>query len=144
GALCLGARLHLIDDAVTADPDAFASYMALGGVDVLKIVPSHLRALLHARQPERALPRTMLIVGGEASNEALVREIRRLRPGLRVVNHYGPTETTVGVATHELREFPSAGATVPIGRALAGAQLYVLDRHLNPVPRGVASELYIG
>lgn len=58
-----------------------------------------------------------------------------------VWNMYGPTETTVWSACHELKE---ATGSIPIGRPIDNTQIYVLDRHLEPVPAGVPGEIYIG
>ncbi|UUZ56107.1 amino acid adenylation domain-containing protein [Massilia sp. H-1] len=59
-----------------------------------------------------------------------------------VFNAYGPTESTVCATIHACSV--EEGASVPIGRPMANMRMYVLDRHLQPVPRGVAGELYIG
>jgi amino acid adenylation domain-containing protein/non-ribosomal peptide synthase protein (TIGR01720 family) len=143
GALCGGACLHLIGAECAFDPDRFAEYMARHRVDILKIVPSHFRALLHAREPQRVVPRQALILGGEASDWGLVEHVQRLDPGCRVFNHYGPTETTVGVSMYECAR-RSDGDTVPMGQALPGASLYVLDPDGNPLPMDVPGELYVG
>jgi amino acid adenylation domain-containing protein/non-ribosomal peptide synthase protein (TIGR01720 family) len=143
GALCAGSCLHIIERERAFDPDRFAEYMHRHGVGVLKIVPSHFRALLHARQAARVLPAQALILGGEASDWSLVEKVKELNPSCRVFNHYGPTETTVGVSLHECQA-RTDGANVPMGQPLPGAELYVLDRHLNRVPSGVTGELYIG
>src|SRR5207253_11177260 len=61
--------------------------------------------------------------------------------------HYGPTETTVGSLTYEVGERDGAAApslTVPVGRPLAGVEIYVVDEHLQPVPVGAPGELLIG
>ncbi|MBK1842353.1 amino acid adenylation domain-containing protein, partial [Azospirillum sp. YIM B02556] len=142
GALCHGGALHLADDATARDPDRFATWMAGCGAGVLKIVPSHLRGLLHAGRAADVLPRDLLVLGGEACDGGLVEQVRGLRPGLRVLNHYGPTETTVGVLAHEV---PAAiPPLVPLGRPLANVRARVLDADLEPVPAGAVGELYIG
>jgi acyl-coenzyme A synthetase/AMP-(fatty) acid ligase len=122
---------------------------------VIKITPTHLRALLAAS--DGVLPRLCLVLGGEALSWELVARIRRAGAECRVLNHYGPTETTVGCCTFEVprddgdspastaptTDPRASAATVPIGRPLPGARAYILDRHLEPVPVGVAGELYI-
>ncbi|WP_343718371.1 condensation domain-containing protein, partial [Inquilinus sp.] len=89
GALYGGGELHLIDPARAFDPDRFAETMAAQRIEVLKIVPSHLQALLQARRPQDALPVHTLVLGGEATGWPLLDRIRELAPGCRVVNHYG-------------------------------------------------------
>ncbi|MCE8024896.1 non-ribosomal peptide synthase/polyketide synthase [Billgrantia aerodenitrificans] len=144
GALCTGRTLHLISPECAFDPDAFAAYMREQQVDVLKIVPSHLRALLSAANPADVLPLERLILGGEATDWALLARIAELKPTCRVLNHYGPTETTVGILTQQADMADRAASTLPIGTPLANAQAWVLDPWLNPVPKGVAGELYLG
>jgi hypothetical protein len=58
-----------------------------------------------------------------------------------LVNNYGPTETTV-VATSGSIE--SSAPVVSIGRPIANTRVYILDGRGEPVPEGVAGELYIG
>jgi amino acid adenylation domain-containing protein len=144
-ALCSGRALHLLSAEDGFDPDAMAAAMHGRQVEVLKIVPSHLRGLLHAAQPERVLPTRCLILGGEALRRDLVQEIRRLAPGCAIVNHYGPTETTVGVLTQLVEASQGQSESdVPIGRPLSFNQAHVLDSDGQPVPLGLPGELYIG
>ncbi|MBO4122688.1 amino acid adenylation domain-containing protein, partial [Cupriavidus gilardii] len=141
GALCSGRTLHLIARERGFDPDRFAEYMARHRVGVLKIVPSHLRGLLQARQPSDVLPSQALILGGEPTSAELARTVRGLKPHCRLFNHYGPTETTVGVLTHEAVTLPER--QLPTGMPLPGSRVYVLDSDLNAVPAGIVGELYI-
>lgn len=144
GALCSGRTLHLLSAEYTFDPDCFAQYMAQHQVDVLKIVPSHLRGLLHAATPEEVLPRTCLILGGEATDWGLLDRIQFLRPSCCVLNHYGPTETTVGVLTQIAEHAATKAEYLPLGESLANCSAYVLGADLNCVPVGVSGELYLG
>jgi amino acid adenylation domain-containing protein len=145
-ALCGGGTLHVVTPERAADAEAFADYMRRHAVDYLKIVPSHLAALLAGAQGGEALPRRALVLGGEATRAGLLTAVRRLAPGCRVLNHYGPTETTVGVLTYAVgaEEVLEGDAMLPIGRPLANTQIYILDERMSPVPVGVAGELYVG
>jgi amino acid adenylation domain-containing protein len=145
-ALISGGCLHVIGYETTMAAERFALYMQRHPVDVLKITPSHLGSLLTAAKCESVLPRKYLILGGEAASWDLVKRVQQVGT-CKVINHYGPTEATVGccmfsVSESEVSEW--APATVPIGRPIANAQAYILDRHLQPVPVGVAGELCIG
>ena len=143
GALCSGRTLHLIAPERAFDPDRFAGYMRAHRVDVLKIVPSHLQALLAASDAAGVLPAQCLVLGGEATGWPLLDRLAQLRPDMRVLNHYGPTETTVGVLTQPASEATRAAASLPIGRPLANNAAWVLDASLQPVPAGIPGELYL-
>jgi amino acid adenylation domain-containing protein len=145
-ALTSGGCLHILTEERAADPNAFADYAERHTIDVLKIVPSHLRALLSGTRPMRVLPRQRLVLGGEACPWDLVDEVRRLAPACLVFNHYGPTETTVGATVYRIPDNGARppAATVPIGAPLDHARAYALDRHLQIVPLWVTGELHIG
>jgi amino acid adenylation domain-containing protein len=140
--LVSGGCVRLISAEASMDGDSLADELAGEHLDVLKLAPSHLRALLAAGNPA-VLPRRWLMVGGEALSWELVEQIRALAPSCAIVNHYGPTETTVGCAAYPLDGPRQDSLTVPIGFPLAGARTYVLDRRREPVPAGVPGELCI-
>ncbi len=142
-SLLTGGCLHVISLERVTNPLAWADYCTHHGIDCLKIVPSHLNALLSAAQPEKILPLKRLILGGEACSWQLVAKIQDLAPKCQIFNHYGPTETTVGVLTYQVESAVDC-QTVPLGRPLGNTQIYLLDRHLQPVAIGVPGELYIG
>jgi acyl-coenzyme A synthetase/AMP-(fatty) acid ligase len=137
--------VQLISASAAMDADALARELAGRPLDVVKLTPSHLRALLDTDGPAPAvLPRSWLVVGGEALPWGLVERVRDLAGGCRILNHYGPTETTVGCCSYGVDGRRADALTVPIGQPLAGAWTYVLDRNLEPVPEGVPGELCIG
>ena len=150
-SLISGGTLHVIGYETATDGVRFAEYATKYGVDVLKIVPSHLAALLQSQseseQAKKLLPRKYLIFGGETLTPKLVEKIESLHGSCELLNHYGPTETTVGSLTLKLKEYNWKSeplASIPIGRPIQNTQVYILDQNLEPVPVGVTGELYIG
>jgi len=148
-ALTSGGCLHIIASDRAANPEALAEYCLRHPIDCLKIVPSHLAALLSASHPEHILPRQRLILGGEACHWQLIEQIQRYQPNCQIFNHYGPTETTVGVLSYPVdaaawQNRQPQQETVPIGKPIANAQVYLLDSEQQPVPIGVPGEIYIG
>ena len=141
-----GGCVHVIGYDESTDPERFTRYARQHPIDVLKIVPSHLQALLQSASASQILPLKYLILGGEALNFSLLDKIQSLGSSCEVINHYGPTETTVGSLTLQIANFDSPksiASSVPIGRPIANNQVYILDGLLQPVPTGVVGELYI-
>ncbi|HLG65326.1 MAG TPA: amino acid adenylation domain-containing protein [Ktedonosporobacter sp.] len=145
-SLITGGCLHILPYETILDGTRFAEYAALHPFDVLKIVPSHLQALLQSCTRPSFLPRRFLMLGGEAFPIALLHELRHADASYHIVNHYGPTETTVGALTFQ----PDAWTafldekTVPIGYPLADVDAYVFDETMRPLPTNAVGELYIG
>ncbi|WP_460071201.1 non-ribosomal peptide synthetase [Streptomyces sp. YKOK-I1] len=145
-ALASGGCLSVVPRSAATDPAELSAWMSDREIDCLKIVPSHLAALLNAAEdPARVLPRRLLVVGGEACPIDLVERVAAIAPECVVVNHYGPTETTVGVCT-----FPAGASrldprarTVPIGTPLPGTRAVVRDGTGRPVPVWMPGELFL-
>ena len=78
-----------------------------------------------------------VVVGGEACPSELV---ARWAPGRVMRNAYGPTEATVAT---NMSDALVAGGPVTLGSPVRGVREVVLDARLQPVPVGVAGELYV-
>jgi amino acid adenylation domain-containing protein len=145
-ALATGGCLHVISQERAESHALLSEYFGRERIDVLKIVPSHLAALQSGRNPEQVMPRSRLILGGEASRLDWIARLRALAPQCEIYNHYGPTETTVGVLTYHVDgPLPSTQSrTLPLGRALPNSSIHLLDAQGRPVPLGEKGELYIG
>lgn len=144
GALYNGACLVLASAADSTDAAAFARFVREQRIDCLKIVPSHLAALIE--DDAVSLPAT-LILGGEPTPWSLLERLRQLAPSCHIHNHYGPTETTVGLLLHSVGRSTRAGDSLPLDRALANCHAYVLQsaaEGLRLAPLGAAGELYLG
>ena len=145
-ALTSGGCLHVVPYDVATDSARYAIYASRERIDVLKIVPSHLAALLSADGGKAVLPRKYLVVGGEKLTPDLAAMVAVEGVGCEIVNHYAPTETTCGSLTLRLSGFDWGnwiGASLPLGRPVANTRLYVLDEQGQPVPSGARGELHI-
>ncbi|WP_230434079.1 non-ribosomal peptide synthetase, partial [Xanthomonas melonis] len=146
GALLHGGRLLVVPQQVTRAPQECYALLCQAGVTVLNQTPSAFRQLIAAQdtQPHRL---RVVIFGGEALEPAMLKPWyeREQNAGTQLVNMYGITETTVHVTYHPLSPPDAQGGDVsPIGRRIPDLRLYVLDARRQPVPVGVAGELYVG
>jgi len=82
-----------------------------------------------------------IFCGGEALPRNLAREL--LARSRELWNLYGPTEATIWACVARVDEHGDS-AMVPIGKPMDNTRLYLLDDNRQPVPLGVAGELYIG
>jgi amino acid adenylation domain-containing protein len=143
GALWNGACMVLANDEASRNASAFARFVRDQRIDCLKIVPSHLAALL---EDQASVLPDVVILGGEPCPGALRQRIQEVAPQSRVHNHYGPTETTVGVLFSLSQAFESS-APLALEQALANTCAYVLERTpagLQPAPLGALGEVYLG
>ncbi|MGN9810962.1 amino acid adenylation domain-containing protein [Micromonospora sp. BQ11] len=133
-ALLSGSTLVLAPPDLKMIGTDLADFLDEQAIENIGLTPSALATL-----PAASLPSLRYIgVGGEACPLDLVRVWAADRG---FFNGYGPTETTVAVC---LARFGPDLQRVHIGRPVPGAQVYILDSRLQPVPVGVAGELYIG
>ncbi|MBN4003637.1 MupA/Atu3671 family FMN-dependent luciferase-like monooxygenase [Nostoc sp. LPT] len=115
--------------------------IARHNVTHLQCTPSLARILIQDNKALSAMGSLRkLMLGGEALPVSLAEQLRT-QLSAEIYNMYGPTETTIWSTTYPLQE---VGNTIPIGRPIANTEIYILDRHLQPVPVGIPGELYIG
>ncbi|WP_439126472.1 amino acid adenylation domain-containing protein [Pseudomonas aeruginosa] len=151
GALLYGGCLVIVPQWVSRSPEDFYRLLCREGVTVLNQTPSAFKQLMAvACSADMATQQPALryvIFGGEAL------DLQSLRPWFQrfgdrqpqLVNMYGITETTVHVTYRPVSEADLKGGLVsPIGGTIPDLSWYILDRDLNPVPRGAVGELYIG
>ncbi len=148
GALLSGGYLHLVDDNTRFDALALADLFQQQKIDVLKLTPSHLQGLLAALPSSSLLPRHSLLLGGEALDKHLLKQIRALSPELAVYNHYGPSEATVGALLHPIDMALACQDKAPdllsLGQPQPNRLIRILDSQGNDLPCGIPGELYLG
>ena len=142
-----GGALVLVPERVRFDPAALGALIDRWEVERAHLPNVVLQRLAEELAEREGTLRTLreILVGGEQLRitPAIAALFRRL-PRCRLVNHYGPSETHV-ITSQPLASDPSAWPKLPpIGRPISNTALYVLDRSLQPVPVGVAGELYAG
>ncbi|HJX27966.1 MAG TPA: amino acid adenylation domain-containing protein, partial [Thermoanaerobaculia bacterium] len=144
-ALLTGGCLHMIAEDRATDSAALGTYLVEERIEVLKIAPSHLSAMMSTGEPARMLPARLLVFGGEPSTREWAARLAEAAPDLPMFSNYGPTETTVGSSMYRVRpETLSDVPLLPLGRPFPNTRYYLLDRDLHPVPVGVPGELFIG
>jgi amino acid adenylation domain-containing protein len=146
GALLYGGKLMIISRGTARDTGKFLEILKKEKITVLNQTPSAFYRLSRQelKSGDRQLTLRYVIFGGEALAPAQLKEWYQAYPRVKLINMYGITETTVHVTYKEIGPDEIRADVSNIGRPIPTLQLYVLDRYLNPVPEGVAGELYVG
>jgi acyl-coenzyme A synthetase/AMP-(fatty) acid ligase/acyl carrier protein len=135
--LSVGARVVLASRETAMDGRRLQERLLQSGTNLMQATPATWRLLVESGwQGGKDLK---ILCGGETLPRELAREL--ITKALSVWNMYGPTETTVWSTVFQIT---SADRPIPIGRPIANTEIYVLDKHLQPLPVGVAGELFIG
>lgn len=146
-ALCSGGKLVLCPRNFLLSPADLYALMQKEKIDCAEFVPAVLRNLIqYLEHSQQRLDFMQLLVCG--SDSWSVSEYRKFlhfcSPQTRLINSYGLTEVTIDSSYFETTEKDlNVEQLVPIGRPFPNTQLYILDKHLQLVPIGVAGELYI-
>ena len=140
--LMTGARLVVAAPGAQRDPAAQLELFAREGITVVHFVPTMLRAFLEQEDLNGCETLRDVICSGEALSWELQERFFQ-RVGANLHNLYGPTEAAIDVTSWECRRSERV-ERVPIGRPIANTQVYVLNQRMEPVPVGVAGELYLG
>jgi amino acid adenylation domain-containing protein len=148
-ALLVGGKVEIIPTEIATDPDRLIALVQPQQISILEIVPSLLRMMLQQIEagatPAKLACLRWLLLTGEALPPQLCRQWFEHYPTIPMLNAYGPTECSDDVTHYSIDSAPAAEiVNLPIGRPIANTQLYILDRQLQPVPIGVAGELYVG
>ena len=135
--LISGGKVVVASREDARDPLRLITRMRDSRCSVMQATPATWQALIDAGW--RGSPNLKVLCGGESLSRPLAQGL--LARCAELWNMYGPTETTIWSAIHRVA---SADGTIPCGRPIANTQLFILDRHRNPVPAGVVGELHIG
>lgn len=112
-------------------------------VDTLFLTTALFNLIVDER-PSALRPVKYLMTGGEALSGEHIRKAHKHCPNTLLMNVYGPTESTTYATCYPIPHDSTGGGSIPIGKPIGNTTAYILDTELNPVPWGIAGELYIG
>lgn len=143
--LCFGGTVHLLRPEQFLYPAWLARYLRDQRITTAYLYPDLLEPLGRELKRLGGAPGfCTLITGLQPKKFRVLLPWRELSPALRILNAYGPTEVTYGATAYEFNEASDPDANVPIGKPFPNYAVYILDAHGQPVPPGVAGEIYIG
>ncbi|WP_146042704.1 amino acid adenylation domain-containing protein, partial [Pseudomonas sp. MPBD7-1] len=138
-----GARLVMARPGGHRDPAYLREAIQRHGITTLHFVPSMLDVFLAHGEASQCAGLVRVMCSGEALPGHLVRRFKAQLPHTGLYNLYGPTEAAVDVTAWDCAGTDTPDST-PIGKPIANTRIYLLDGHQQPVPMGVAGEIYIG
>ncbi|MFI7099621.1 amino acid adenylation domain-containing protein [Streptomyces sp. NPDC050161] len=150
GPLVVGATTVIYPDDLSQDPPRLLRAVADDGITVLEVSPSVLSVFsselaYHGAQAFGPFALRWVVSSGETLTPRCANAFRRQLPQVRLLNMWGATEVSDDCTHHELvGEADERAASVPVGRPIRNAKVYVLDADRQPVPLGTPGELYVG
>jgi len=141
--LVTGGRIVVYGESESARDLSIYGVIRDDRVDMIKLTPSHLA--LMGRMDLAGSRCRKLILGGEDLKASLAQKIHRAFEGrIEIYNEYGPTEATVGCMEYRFDPDTDRSGSVPIGRAIAGSEIRLIDEHGDEVAPGDTGEIHIG
>ncbi|MDC9596579.1 non-ribosomal peptide synthetase [Xenorhabdus anantnagensis] len=142
--LFIGSRIVLAPSLAAKDPKQLEELIAAHNIKIVQATPTSWRMLLDSGWTGANIK---ALSGGEALPHELAQRLKEKVSGLW--NLYGPTETTIWSTASsnlliEQQDNHHTQSQITIGRPIANTQIYLLDKHNQPVPIGVTGEIHIG
>lgn len=147
--LSVGASLCVRSQIVMQGKE-FDQYCADRKITILDLPPAYISVLFEQKTDSYSYicdNVRLFILGGETLTLQIYERLKRAGLTCEVVNAYGPTETVITSTAYSFMlssEIEIAAQSIPIGRPMAGREVYVLNSELSLVPISVPGELYIG
>jgi amino acid adenylation domain-containing protein len=142
GALLHGAELVLFPDRILGI-DTLETVIRTARISTLWLTPSVFNPLID-EDPHILGPVRQLILGGEPLSPRHVHRALSVLPDLQIVNGYGPTENSDFTCCYRVpKTFAPEAKSVPVGRALRGDEIYIVDKDFRQVAAGEPGELCV-
>lgn len=141
--LCTGGNLVISEKRIEQDIARITDIIEAHKISHTLMLPSLYKLILENSATERLSSLNTVMVAGEACSTSLCKIHFGTMPQVALYNEYGPTEATVWCIAHKIEKEDTKGI-VPIGKAVSGAQVYLLNPSHELVPYGAVGEIYIG
>ena len=146
-ALLLGKTLYLSPDSLKSTPEHFYEFIQKNKIHSMFCTPSYFNYVMTKVSPDLKCSLKNIFFAGEelVLSEAATTWI--LQNEIRIINQYGPSETHV--VTEKIYDLQnpkdrySFFSGITIGKPIANTQIYILNKHQQLLPIGVAGELCI-
>ena len=135
--LSAGASIYIVDDEIRRSPEYLRDWLISQKITISFLPTPIAEKVLLLDFPEDAALR-ILLTGGDKLNQ-----YPSASHCFQVYNNYGPTENTVVTTSGHISVKNKDNLAPVIGGAIANTQVYILDKHFQPIPIGVSGELYI-
>ncbi|MEO0526004.1 MAG: amino acid adenylation domain-containing protein [Bacteroidota bacterium] len=141
--LCTGGTLVIAEKRLEQDLLKIEELIASHAISHTLMLPSLYHLILEHCDTSKLQSLKSVIVAGEVSTSTMCKSHFKRLPNTKLYNEYGPTEATVWCIAHEVKK-EDLNHRIPIGKPVANAKIYLLDKNLNLVPYGAIGELYVG
>lgn len=141
--LCTGGTLVVAENRLEQDMAKMEEVIASSAITHTLMLPSLYKLVLEHTDNARLQSLSAVIVAGEACPVSLPALHFEKLPHVALYNEYGPTEATVWCIAHQIKKEDNYAA-IPIGKPVANAEIYLLNKHQERVPYGAKGEIYIG
>ncbi|NBI30601.1 non-ribosomal peptide synthetase, partial [Chengkuizengella marina] len=134
--LTIGALVVLVDEQTRLSPEKLRDWMVKEEITI-GFAPTPLVELMIMLEWPADTSLRYLMTGGE--------KLIKTPPtvlSFKLIDHYGPAETTVIASSNEVSS-GRANKAPTIGRPISNVRIYILNKHLQPVPIGVPGEICI-
>ena len=142
--LCTGGTLVIAQKRLEQDIEQLGGVIKKNSVTHTLMLPSLYKTILEFSDSNVLRSLDTIIVAGEAcTSEVCTAHFEKL-PEAKLYNEYGPTEATVWCIAHRVLKEEQHNAVIPIGKAVANAEIYILNEDMELAPIGASGEIYIG
>lgn len=144
--LCSGGTICIPENRETIlDGDRLQTWIEKSEVNVIHCTPTLFRLIADVEEGTLRYPKLkyILMAGERIAPQLLKKWYKRIGDRIQLVNLYGPSETTMVKAFYSIQKEDCDKKSIPVGRAMEGAKLHILDSQLKECNTGEEGEIWI-